>query len=76
MNRWTGVLTTVLCLGGALHAQNCGTDSKTLSGTVLDPSGAAIVGANVRLQAPRQKKQRRASMAPLSSIALAMRPTQ
>src|SRR3984957_7020160 len=49
MNRWTGIL---LCaaLCGTLHAQNCGGDSKILSGTVLDPSGAAIVGADVHLQ--------------------------
>ena len=50
MNRWTGIL---LCaaLCGALHAQDCGDDSNTLIGTVLDPSGAAVAGASLRLQA-------------------------
>ena len=51
MNRWTGILLCIaLFLGGPLHAQDCSGDSKTLSGTVLDPSGAAIVGADVHLQ--------------------------
>jgi hypothetical protein len=48
MNRWTGIfLFAALSIGGDLLAQNCG----NLSGTVLDPSGAAVVGAGVHLQA-------------------------
>ncbi len=48
MNRWTGIfLFAALSIGGDLLAQNCG----NLSGTVLDPSGAAVVGAEVHLQA-------------------------
>src|ERR1035438_4142630 len=47
MNRWTGIfLCIALSFGGDLLAQSC-----TISGTVLDPSGAAIVGAKVQLQA-------------------------
>jgi hypothetical protein len=45
MNRWSGILLCAALKVGA-GAQNC-----TLTGTVLDPSGAAVVGANVRLQA-------------------------
>jgi Carboxypeptidase regulatory-like domain/TonB dependent receptor len=33
----------ILCIGLSLHAENC-----TISGTVLDPAGAAIPGAEVR----------------------------
>jgi hypothetical protein len=48
MNRWTDILLfAALGIGGDLLAQNCG----NLSGTVLDPSGAAVVGAAVHLQA-------------------------
>ena len=48
MNRWTGIfLFAALSIGGDLLAQDCG----NLSGTVLDPSGAAVVGAEVHLQA-------------------------
>jgi hypothetical protein len=48
MNRWTGIFFfAALSIGGDLLAQNCG----NLSGTVLDPSGAAVVGAEVHLQA-------------------------
>jgi hypothetical protein len=48
MNRWTGIfLFAALSIGGDLFAQNCG----NLGGTVLDPSGAAVVGAEVHLQA-------------------------
>ena len=43
MNRW---ICLFLCIGASLHAETC-----TLSGTVLDPSGAAVVGADVQLQA-------------------------
>jgi Carboxypeptidase regulatory-like domain len=49
MNRWTGIFFFVaVSIGGDLLAQNCGGN---LSGTVLDPSGAAVVGAAVHLQA-------------------------
>ena len=49
MNRWTFMfLCVVLSIGGNLHAQTCA-DAKTLTGTVLDPSGAAVVGAQVHL---------------------------
>src|SRR5580658_302174 len=52
MNRWSGIfLCIALSIGGDLRAQNCGTDSRTISGTVLDPSGAVVAGASVRLQA-------------------------
>ena len=53
MNRWTGmILCAALSVGGNLRAQPCGSaGSNTLSGTVLDPSGAAVVGASVVLQA-------------------------
>jgi hypothetical protein len=45
MNRWSATFFCfALSIGG--NAQTC-----TLTGTVLDPSGAAIVGAEVRLQA-------------------------
>jgi hypothetical protein len=48
MNRWTGIFFfAALSISGDLLAQNCG----NLSGTVLDPSGAAVVGAEVHLQA-------------------------
>src|SRR5580658_9049436 len=48
MNRWTGIFFfAALSIGGDLLAQNCG----NLTGTVLDPSGAAVVGAEVHLQA-------------------------
>ena len=48
MNRLTCIfLFAALSIGGDLLAQNCG----NLSGTVLDPSGAAVVGAAVHLQA-------------------------
>jgi hypothetical protein len=48
MNRWTCIfLFAALSIGGDLLAQDCG----NLSGTVLDPSGAAVVGAEVHLQA-------------------------
>ena len=47
MNRWTCIfLCAALSIGGELLAQTC-----TVSGTVLDPSGAAVVGADVQLQA-------------------------
>ncbi len=50
MNRWTVLLLCIaLGLSGELQAQACG--SRTLSGTVLDPMGAAVVGAAVHLQA-------------------------
>jgi hypothetical protein len=50
MNRWT-VFLLFIALGFSeqLSAQSCG--SRTLSGTVLDPTGAAVVGASVHLQA-------------------------
>ncbi len=52
MNRWNGlVLCLALSVGGALHGQTCGPALKNLTGTVLDPSGAAVVGAAIRLQA-------------------------
>jgi hypothetical protein len=51
MNRYSFIfLSAVLSMSGNLHAQTCG-DAKTLTGTVLDPSGAAVVGAQVHLQA-------------------------
>jgi hypothetical protein len=51
MNRWTGIfLCAALSVGGNARAQNCGAQSKNLSGTVLDPTGAAVVGAGVHLQ--------------------------
>src|ERR1700733_8150778 len=47
MNRWTDIfLFAALSIGGDLQAQACG----NLSGTVLDPSGAAVVGAEIHLQ--------------------------
>ena len=47
MNRLTCIfLCAALSAGGEIAAQTC-----AVSGTVLDPSGAAIVGANVQLQA-------------------------
>ena len=47
MNRLTRIfLCAALSAGGEIAAQTC-----AVSGTVLDPSGAAIVGANVQLQA-------------------------
>jgi hypothetical protein len=49
MNRWTGIFFFVaLSIGGDLLAQTCGGN---VSGTVLDPSGAAVVSAAVHLQA-------------------------
>ncbi len=49
MNRWTGIFFFVaLSIGGDLLAQSCGGN---LIGSVLDPSGAAVVGATVHLQA-------------------------
>jgi hypothetical protein len=49
MNRWTGIFFFVaLSIGGDLLAQTCGGN---VSGTVLDPSGAAVVGTAVHLQA-------------------------
>jgi Carboxypeptidase regulatory-like domain len=49
MNRWTGIFFFVaLSIGGDLLAQTCGGN---VSGTVLDPSGAAVVGAAIHLQA-------------------------
>lgn len=52
MNRWTCILLcAALSVGGKLCAQTC-----TLSGTVLDPSGAAVVGADVRLQAAKPEQ--------------------
>ena len=45
MNRWTGILICV-AMNVIARAQNC-----TVTGTVLDPSGAAVVGAEVRLLA-------------------------
>jgi hypothetical protein len=51
MNRWTGIfLCAALSIGGNLRAQTCGAQSKNLSGTVLDPTGAAVVGGDVHLQ--------------------------
>ncbi len=48
MNRWTRIfLFAALSIGGDLLAQDCG----NLNGTVLDPSGAAVVGAEIHLQA-------------------------
>ncbi len=53
MNRWTGIFFFVaLSIGGDLLAQTCGGN---ISGTVLDPSGAAVVGAAVHLQAATQQ---------------------
>ncbi len=47
MNRWTCIfLCMALRTGGELLAQSC-----TVSGTVLDPTGAVVVGADVQLQA-------------------------
>jgi Carboxypeptidase regulatory-like domain/TonB dependent receptor len=51
MNRWTGIfLCAALSFGGLLRAQSCNTEAKALTGIVLDPSGAAVVGAQVRLE--------------------------
>src|SRR6201992_2557708 len=51
MNRWTCIfLCAALSTSGKLHAQTC-----TVSGTVLDPSGAAIVGADVQLQTAKEE---------------------
>jgi hypothetical protein len=50
MNRWTGILLTAAAsVTLPLHGQTC-------TGTVLDPSGAAIAGALIQLQAtpPRE----------------------
>jgi hypothetical protein len=50
MNRYTFIfLSAVLSISGNLHAQTCA-DAKALTGTVLDPSGAAVAGAQVHLQ--------------------------
>jgi hypothetical protein len=47
MKRWIGILLcTALSIGGKLEAQTC-----SLRGTVLDPSAAAVEGADVVLQA-------------------------
>jgi len=47
MKRWIGILLcTALSVGGKLEAQTC-----SLRGVVLDPSGAAVEGADVVLQA-------------------------
>jgi hypothetical protein len=47
MKRWIGILLcTALSISGKLEAQTC-----SLKGTVLDPSGAAVEGADVVLQA-------------------------
>src|ERR1700733_2686009 len=47
MKRWIGILLcTALSIGGKLEAQTC-----SLRGIVLDPSGAAVEGADVVLQA-------------------------
>ena len=47
MKRWIGIfLFAALGIGGDLLAQNCG----NLGGTMLDPSGAAVVDAEVHLQ--------------------------
>ena len=46
MNRWIGILLcTALSISGKLEAQTC-----SLKGTVLDPSGAAVEGADVVVQ--------------------------
>ena len=51
MNRWTCIfLCAALSTSGKLLAQTC-----TVSGTVLDPSGAAVVGADIQLQAAREE---------------------
>src|ERR1700744_1346261 len=51
MNRWTCLfLCAALSVSGTLLAQNC-----TVSGTVLDPSGAAVVDAEVQLQADKEE---------------------
>ncbi|MGA3227311.1 MAG: carboxypeptidase regulatory-like domain-containing protein [Acidobacteriaceae bacterium] len=47
MKRWIGILLcTALSIGGKLEAQTC-----SIKGIVLDPSGAAVEGAGVILQA-------------------------
>jgi hypothetical protein len=52
MNRWTGIfLCAALSTGGQSQAQTCGAPSRNLNGTVVDPTGAAVVGADVRLRA-------------------------
>jgi hypothetical protein len=52
MKRWIGIfLCTALSIGGKLEAQTC-----NLKGTVLDPSGAAVEGADVVLQAAAPKQ--------------------
>src|SRR6201995_5978659 len=51
MNRWTCILLcAALSTSGKLNAQTC-----TVSGTVLDPSGAAVVGADVQLQSAKEE---------------------
>ena len=51
MNRWTCLfLCAALSTSGKLLAQTC-----TISGTVLDPSGAAVVGADVQLQTTKEE---------------------
>jgi hypothetical protein len=52
MKRCFGILLcTALSIGGTLEAQTC-----SLRGTVLDPSGAAVEGADVVLQAATQEQ--------------------
>src|SRR5258707_1421690 len=51
MNRWTCLFfCAALSTTGKLYAQTC-----TVSGTVLDPTGAAVVGADVQLQAASEE---------------------
>jgi Carboxypeptidase regulatory-like domain/TonB dependent receptor len=60
MNRWTPIIVcTALCIGGNLRAQQCSPGDaahQTLSGTVLDPSGAVVVGAAVRLETAKPQQ--------------------
>ena len=46
MNRWIGILICI-ALNVIARAQTC-----TVTGTVLDPTGAAVVGADVQLHTP------------------------